>query len=96
MPQGLQVWDANGVLTLDVTSRLGVLLGAVDTNKVNGSVVVQAFNRGTPFFFANLLENTLIPGGRAPRVYTSGNTLYWVYDGNSANKFNARIFYGVY
>ena len=96
MPQGLQIWDENGVLTLDVTSRLSILLGFINTNKVSGSLVVEAFNRGTPFFFANLLENTLSPGGTAPRVYTSGNTLYWVYDGASTNNFNARIFYGVY
>ena len=97
MPQGLQIWDENGVLKLDVTSRLGILLGFVNTNKVNGSLLVQGFERGTPFFFANLIENISGPSAIAPRIYTSGNTIYWVYDGEqSFNKLNTRIFYGVY
>ena len=97
MPQGLQVWDENGDLTVDITTRLGILLGFIDTNRQNGSLFVQGFSRGTPFFFANMTEPPSTASAISPRVYTDSSTLYWVYDGEAnIARVAARIFYGVY
>lgn len=97
MPQGLQVRDENGNLQLDVTSRLGVLLGVLNTNKVNGSLSVPDFSKGTPFFFANITENISSITAIAPRVYVSNNIIYWVYDGDADRiRLASRIFYGIY
>lgn len=38
MPQGLQVWDEEGNLILDLTTRLMKVLGTVDIDKLEGSV----------------------------------------------------------
>lgn len=38
MPQGLQIWDANGNIWLDITERLGILHTEITTQGVSGSV----------------------------------------------------------
>ena len=97
MSQGLQIWDANGALTVDITTRLASLIGWVDTNGANGSLSVPDFGRGTPFAFANI---TVLGGisSVTPAVTASGTTLSWAYVGGTAGapRLNARIFYGTY
>ena len=96
MPQGLQVWNENGVLQIDVTSRLGILLGNVDTGTSDGSITVSNFSLGTPYFFATALS-LIPPYGLIPAVWVSGNTLNWQFIGGTPTspKVNVRIFYGV-
>lgn len=41
MPQGLQTWDANGNLTLDMTTNTTKILGNFNTGTNNGSRVIN-------------------------------------------------------
>lgn len=53
--QGLQVFDEQGVVTLDVTDRITKILGEViipkEVEQDTGSVVDPELALGTPFFF---------------------------------------------
>lgn len=68
MPQGLQAWDSNGVLTLDVTDRLTRIIGVVNVPSgsiVSGSVTVPSqFYQGNQVF-AQMLVTELIPQAEA-------------------------------
>lgn len=96
MATGLQVFDGQGNVILDTTTRMGVLLGQVNTGKSNGSVTNSAFSRGTPFYVATSTENgaTSVIG---PNITISGNTLSWQFNnpGFSGNH-GFLIIYGVY
>ena len=46
MPQGLQVFDENGVCVLDVTDRLVKYLGVVQINGTNGSITNDELSDG--------------------------------------------------
>lgn len=81
MAVGLQVWDANGNLVVDITDRLSKILGTVYTGSSNGSVTVSGLSEGEPFCTAcpiavqggNLFN--LIP----PRITINkeANTVSW-------------------
>lgn len=92
MPQGLEVYDANGVLVIGITDRLQRVLGSVYTGTGAGSLTVPGFASGVPFYFVrrdgNLDSiNTLQP----KNVTVQGNTLSWSADGQALT-----ILYGVY
>lgn len=92
MPQGLQVWNADGSLQIDTNTNLGRFLGTVETGGVNGSLDVPGFAQGTPWFLVMLLGvasyNTFVP-----QVTIAGNTISWNY---TSGNFNALIYFGVY
>lgn len=78
MPQGLQIWDENGVLTLDITSRLTRLEGSVSTGVVNGSFVIPLAS-GTPFIV--VMDNSQIYTRRGPGVWLDvpTRTIRWAF-----------------
>ncbi|NIF28323.1 hypothetical protein F3J44_18300 [Pantoea sp. Tr-811] len=100
MPQGLQVWDAQGRLILDVTDRLSRILGQVATGSAAGAIAVPEFaaGYGTPWAFVqqrNASANQF--GKRCARVTISGTTLSWDFPGLSSWEIlPAVIQYGVY
>ena len=81
MPQGLQVFNASGVLTVDVTTRLTRITGGGNTtSNVAGSMNIPGVESATAFFVClttphypyNSVSTTSIP------TFTlSGNTLNW-------------------
>lgn len=75
MPTGLQCWDANGNLTVDLTSRMTRLLGAI--NQGAGSIQEPALAEGIPFVLPILDQNGLMypENLRVPTV--SGTTVTW-------------------
>lgn len=100
MPQGLQCFDANGNLILDVTDRLTRILGEVNTGTTSGSMVDNNFLSGSPFY---LVQTTLTDFKRTAvpiSVSISGNTLSWSfvhsYRGASYQLVPYIIVYGVY
>lgn len=108
MPQGLQCFDANGVLKLDITDRVTKLLGSFTTTKVAGSIQDPNITLGN-FWYVGvpIIENGdftdfLWQGyGRKKSqlvVVASGSTISWLssngfYDGYTRAQ---RIWYGVY
>jgi hypothetical protein len=94
MPQGLQVWDASGNLILDLTDRLGRILGiSTLTPPTDGSVINADFATGTPFWAC-----VPVSSGRAPvpNVSFSGTTLSWDFVAGISYGPSYRLIYGVY
>lgn len=75
MPTGLQCWDANGNLTVDLTSRMTRLLGSI--NQGPGSIQEPALAEGIPFILPILDQNGLMypENLRVPTI--SGTTVTW-------------------
>lgn len=97
MPQGLQVWDKNGVLTVDLTDRLGLAIGSVNTGTSNGSIQVPQFQGNTPFYYALSLSDN---AASSPRISITGTTLSWTFvditiNGEVAARVPSNIFFGV-
>lgn len=95
MPQGLQVWDQNGVLRLTLNSRITRRIGAVTTvPNQSGSIVVPT-GAGDLIWAAPQPDYSLnaIIQSRPPivTVNQSQKTISW-----NANPQTIQIDYGVY
>lgn len=102
MPQGLQVFDENGVCVLDVTERLTRYIGSVNISGTHGEVRLSGIP-SADFWFA--CTNIKIDGYTSPAqkelmvpgiTYKNG-VLHWdinvLGDGKS---FSATVLYGTY
>ena len=100
MAAGLQVYAANGTLTLDTNTRHGRLLGITQLPLTAGSMSVPALSQGLPW--ANVLPPAVnyvngLPVGsngkylQLPVISFSGTTLSW-----TANNWQCFVLYGVY
>lgn len=94
MAFGLIIRDSAGNVMLDLSKRLGRIIGFVDTGAgTSGSVTgITQFNDGVPFFFTVPLsaEDKFY----SPTVTISGTTLSWVFT-NTIWAQATRIFYGI-
>lgn len=95
MPQGLQCWDSNGNMTLDVTDRLTRLLGTAETGVSNGSISDENLSAGTPWFVLRDTSDYEMLTEATCSVTISGNTISWVFS-STGTKTNKKIVYGVY
>lgn len=100
MAVGLKVWDASGVLTLDVTDRILRFLGdpIIAAEGSSGSLVNDGFLTGTPVWLAAPFDpggSGYWPGDRLvpPLVSISGNTLSYTIQAGLSTQI---IQYGVY
>ncbi|CAL1777618.1 hypothetical protein BRC2024_KCUCJSVR_CDS_0153 [Acinetobacter phage vB_AbaM_KissB] len=101
MPQGLQVFDENGNVTVDLTDRLTKVLGLFRTGKTNGSRTVGTFP-SSDFWYTcvPLLNDNMKAVG--PTVSYSNGVISWNWDGvnndpnNTVIIFEGIIIYGVY
>ena len=95
VPQGLQVFDANGALILDITDRLTRILGEVNTGAVAGSVTDSGLSSGTLWYIAFRVDGAMWSSADADlAISISGTTLSWSYGTGTAQ--NMTITYGVY
>lgn len=55
MPQGLQVWDADGVLQLDTSTQTSTILTSIDAKTPNTTLTYTnaALSQGTPFYIVS-------------------------------------------
>lgn len=96
MPQGLQVWDENGQLEVDVTSRLTRIIGSFTTTEgvnVSGSVVDDRLLDGQPWY---VIQQTPSSRPWLPIISISGNTISWSSRGGSSVTRSVNVVYGVY
>ena len=94
MPQGLQVWDAAGNLILDLTDRLGRLLGiATLTNPTDGNITDAGFASGTPWFVCLPISGGAVS---TPQVGVAGNVISWDFIAGGNYATNYKLIYGVY
>lgn len=78
MAEGLQVYNGQGKMILDYTSRIGRFIGAISPNgAVSGSITNSLLTTGTPFYIMQCGTNY---SNVACYVTFSGNTLSWFYD----------------
>lgn len=97
MTYGLIVYDAAGNPVVNVSDRLGRILGSVNVGTTSGSVSVPAFAEGAPFYF--LRADGPQQGTFPPTITISGTTLSW----SAPSGYNSywdrtpgTIFYGIY
>ena len=78
MSFGIQVYNSNGNLTLDLSRRISRVLAVIGPITSNGSQVVQGINTGTPYTFTKL---TAEPYRVAIEVTINPSTqrVSWVY-----------------
>lgn len=80
MPQGLQAWDAGGVLTLDITDRIARVLGTQQVSGGSGTISHAAFTTGTPFAIPVPLTTSFDAPYYEPGTLVfswSGTTMSW-------------------
>lgn len=96
MPAGLQTWDASGNPLIDLTSRLGRIVGTHTTGSSNGSITNAGLALGTPFALISQPGSVVSNGGTfypSPTVSFSGTTMSWTFTGSGAP---TTIVYGIY
>lgn len=99
MAQGLQIWDSFGEIVLDLTDRVGIIAGSVQTNSQNGSVVVQGLDDSQGVFFFSIQSSVPDFNTRHLVISSSGKVISWNYVADNAiQSINppATIYYGAY
>lgn len=92
MPQGLQVWDSAGNLTLDVTNRLTKIIGRIITTpNGSGAVTVPSDIGGSVWFSCQPNYKRILSQPYPPNVTISDRTITW-----SGGQQAIVIEYGVY
>lgn len=80
MPAGLQTFDANGVLILDATHRIGKIITSFDSGVANSSrIVPEIQNAGTPFCFITTDADYFSEHIAYPDITISGTTVSWAF-----------------
>lgn len=100
MPQGLQVFDENGVCVLDVTTSLCRVIGGETLTADHGSITVSA--PGT--VWAAVFSEDEVLNTYPVSVTISGNVIHWQYKDTSIvngiygvqMERSAKIIYGTY
>lgn len=92
MPQGLQVWDDQGRVLVDLSDWLGRLAGSASvTANTAGSVTNALIATGTPFFvWIPSAEEAVTGATSLPSVTFSGSTMSW-----TACPHSGALIYGV-
>jgi hypothetical protein len=91
MPSGIEIYDNQGRLTMDLTIRISRLLGSVQTGQAAGSLSTGDFQMGTPYWFTPSSSDNFSTNGPLKKdISITGTTLTWT-DGAPVT-----IFYGVY
>jgi len=92
MPQGLQVWDDQGRLLVDLGDWLGRLARSTPvTLNTAGSITNVLLQSGTPFFvWVPSTEEAVTGATTMPSVTFSGSTMSW-----SSVPVSGTLIYGV-
>lgn len=81
MTMGLQVWDEQGRLMIDVSTVMGRLIGVIDANTASGSAYVPGLDQGTPFAIPMLAQGSNAAAqfgtNTFPNCTFNGNTVSW-------------------
>lgn len=93
MPQGLEVYNASGVLEMAVTDRLTRIIGETTaTGGTAGSVTNAGLATGSPFWWVSRDSSSFY--SIEPSITVSGDTLSWTWPISTTGSFT--IIYGVY
>lgn len=96
MPQGIQVFNTDGSLQFDTSSRVYRVLTVALAGGVSGSLTNTGLSTGTAII--NVLPG--VSGAIPPTVTVTGNTVSWSYtdssSGSSGPDPQSRIIVGVF
>lgn len=97
MAQGLQVFDANGNIILDVTDRITKYLGSIRIAGTDGSVTVDGLGDGELWYYIkdySITIGLLTP----PTITKNGDILSWAYNypDTRYKPMYITIVYGIY
>ncbi|WP_448652703.1 hypothetical protein ACSHWC_04550 [Pseudomonas fluorescens] len=88
MTAGFQAFNAQGEVLVDVNTRLARVIGRISSGAQAGSLVVDAFAQGRPWYMVTLEAGINVTDG--PQCSITGNTLAW-----SASVNPGLITYGI-
>ena len=104
MPQGLQCFDEDGDMILDVTNRITKYIGTQYTGTTPGTITVEA--NGLDIWIQSCaVEERAVDGGtmnladiKIPSITANGNTIIWSWDSSiaEADRVGVTFNYGVY
>ncbi len=82
MPQGLQIFDGNGSITIDITDRITKVIDVIETEGKDGSRIDTNIGEGTfwciPIYGTDFLAYEMMTL-KPPVVTINGTTISWVY-----------------
>lgn len=91
MAAGLIVWDEYGRVVLDMTTRMGRVLGITAIGTANGSISPAGWNTGTLWYA--VMTDTDYP----PVFSVNATTIFWNWDSVPASsRLNLVILFGVH
>lgn len=98
MAQGLQVFDANGNLQLEVTDRITTFIGSYTITNTNPKVVITSplFATNTAFFAKNLNTAQGNPNNTNESIEIQTATTYTLEFKRLPPNTNYQIYVGVY
>ncbi|MBI6631861.1 hypothetical protein YA0871_04250 [Pseudomonas paralactis] len=88
MAAGFQAFNAQGEVLVDVNTRLARVIGRISSGTGSGSLMVDAFAQGRPWYMVTLEAGINVTDG--PQCRISQNTLMW-----SASVNPGLITYGI-
>ena len=97
--QGLQCFDSDGNITLDVTDRLTRVLGEFDTGTLDGTLTDDNLLDGSPWFYCYPSDANMGAFRIPCKIVFQGNKITWTFEGarrGQDTRFNTRVIYGVY
>lgn len=97
---GIEVFDGSGNVVFDMSSRLGLVMGIINSGTSAGSFQDSRLAEGTPWCFSipkytsNNLQQNLIPANAS----ISGTTISWYFPYNEfyAGNVESTIYYGIF
>nr|DAE53983.1 MAG TPA: hypothetical protein [Bacteriophage sp.] len=104
MTQGLQVYDANGNIILDVTDRITKYLGAILINQTDGSITDARVNEGDLWYlylYARSHQSGMTNGtyyNYGPTLTKGDGVINYAYPSSASSneKMTVYVLYGVY
>lgn len=98
---GLQIFDKNGKIILDLTDRINRVIGVLDIkNTDEGSLMVEQFANGTPWYYLVRMTGTSQINREYynPIVNITGNIISWEPSSSAAygERNTFRLVYGVF
>lgn len=98
MSYGLRVFNAAGVLSLDVSDSLCRYIGTFGTGNSDGSVNFPGLSTGRPWVSAARVPSTDASQYAIPTLTVNGTTVSWTFAGGApvANRAPCVVHVGVY
>ena len=93
MAHGLQVFDSSGNTIIDISTKVGNIVGTVNTGTTNGSVTDSKLSTGIPIY---ILYSLATYSAAQPVVTASGSTISWDWGSiSSGGRVPCILIYGV-